>query len=67
MGEARADVKETIIHESIRLFLSKGYQGTSVKGITEAVASEEALLPVLQEQRRDPREHLPEMVVGGCL
>lgn len=37
MSEVRTgDVKETIIHESIRLFLSKGYQGTSVKEITEA-------------------------------
>ena len=37
MSEARiGDVKETIIHESIKLFLSKGYQGTSVKEITEA-------------------------------
>ena len=37
MSEARTgDVKETIIHESIKLFLSKGYQGTSVKEITEA-------------------------------
>jgi TetR/AcrR family transcriptional regulator, cholesterol catabolism regulator len=31
-----SDVKETIIQESIKLFLSKGYQGTSVKEITEA-------------------------------
>ena len=37
MGEAKTgDVKETIIHESIKLFLSNGYQGTSVKEITEA-------------------------------
>ena len=37
MSEARTgDVKETIIHESIKLFLSNGYQGTSVKEITEA-------------------------------
>jgi AcrR family transcriptional regulator len=37
VSEARTgDVKETIIHESIKLFLSNGYQGTSVKEITEA-------------------------------
>jgi AcrR family transcriptional regulator len=37
MTEARSgDVKEVIIQESIRLFLSKGYRGTSVKEITEA-------------------------------
>jgi len=37
VSEARTgDVKETIIRESIRLFLSNGYQGTSVKEITEA-------------------------------
>ena len=37
MGEARTgDVKETIIRESIRLFLANGFKGTSVKEITEA-------------------------------
>jgi AcrR family transcriptional regulator len=37
MGEAKAtDVKETIIRESIRLFLANGFRGTSVKQITEA-------------------------------
>jgi AcrR family transcriptional regulator len=30
------DVKETIIRESTRLFLAKGFRGTSVKEITEA-------------------------------
>ena len=38
MGDARpTDVKETIIQESIKLFLAKGFRGTSVKEITEAV------------------------------
>ena len=32
-----ADLKETIIQESIRLFLANGFRGTSVKQITEAV------------------------------
>ncbi len=37
MSETKAgDVKDAIIRESIRLFLSNGYQGTSVKEITEA-------------------------------
>ncbi len=37
MAEAKSiDVKEAIIQESIRLFLAKGYRGTSVKEITEA-------------------------------
>ena len=37
MNETKtSDVKETIIQESIKLFLSHGYQGTSVKEITEA-------------------------------
>lgn len=37
MNETRTgEVKEAIIQESIRLFLSNGYQGTSVKEITEA-------------------------------
>ncbi len=37
MGETRTnDVKETIIQESIKLFLANGYRGTSVKEITEA-------------------------------
>lgn len=37
MVEAKtSDVKETIIRESIRLFLAKGFRGTSVKEITEA-------------------------------
>jgi AcrR family transcriptional regulator len=31
-----SDVKETIISESIKLFLAKGFRGTSVKEITEA-------------------------------
>jgi TetR/AcrR family transcriptional regulator, cholesterol catabolism regulator len=31
-----ADVKESIIRESTRLFLAKGFRGTSVKEITEA-------------------------------
>jgi AcrR family transcriptional regulator len=31
-----SDVKETIIRESIKLFLAKGFRGTSVKEITEA-------------------------------
>jgi TetR/AcrR family fatty acid metabolism transcriptional regulator len=31
-----SDVKETIIQESISLFLANGYRGTSVKEITEA-------------------------------
>jgi AcrR family transcriptional regulator len=35
-GTKTTDVKETIIRESIRLFLGKGYRGTSVKEITEA-------------------------------
>jgi AcrR family transcriptional regulator len=38
MGETRTtDVKETIIQESIKLFLANGFRGTSVKEITEAV------------------------------
>jgi TetR/AcrR family transcriptional regulator, fatty acid metabolism regulator protein len=37
MGEAKnIDVKEAIIRESIKLFLAKGYRGTSVKEITGA-------------------------------
>jgi TetR/AcrR family transcriptional regulator, cholesterol catabolism regulator len=37
MGETKTiDVKENIICESIRLFLAKGFRGTSVKEITEA-------------------------------
>jgi AcrR family transcriptional regulator len=37
MAETRtSDVKETIIQESIRLFLANGFRGTSVKEITEA-------------------------------
>jgi AcrR family transcriptional regulator len=37
MGEAKpTDVKEAIIRESIKLFLARGYRGTSVKEITEA-------------------------------
>ena len=31
-----SDMREAIIRESIKLFLSNGYQGTSVKEITEA-------------------------------
>jgi AcrR family transcriptional regulator len=39
MGEGvTSDVREAIIEASIRLFLAKGYEGTSVKEITEAVA-----------------------------
>jgi len=30
------DVKETIVRESVKLFLAKGFRGTSVKQITEA-------------------------------
>lgn len=38
MGEvATTDVREAIIEASIKLFLAKGYEGTSVKEITEAV------------------------------
>jgi AcrR family transcriptional regulator len=38
MGEVKTtDVKEAIIRESIKLFLAKGYRGTSVKEITGAV------------------------------
>lgn len=37
MTETRtSDVRDAIIRESIKLFLSHGYQGTSVKEITEA-------------------------------
>ena len=37
MGEAKiSDVKETIIRESIKLFLANGFRGTSVKEITGA-------------------------------
>lgn len=35
-GSKTSDVKEAIIRESTRLFLSNGFRGTSVKEITEA-------------------------------
>jgi AcrR family transcriptional regulator len=39
MGETKTvDVKDSIIRESIRLFLANGFRGTSVKEITEAAA-----------------------------
>lgn len=39
MGEAKTvDVKDSVIRESIKLFLANGFRGTSVKEITEAAA-----------------------------
>jgi len=69
-GTKGTDVKETIIRESIKLFLSKGYRGTSIKAIMEAVnvgsgtiywyfkSKEEILINIVQKFEKELVEGL---------
>ena len=73
-GTKGADVKEAIIRESIKLFLSNGYRGTSIKAIMEAVNvgsgtiywyfknKEEILITIVQKFEKELVEGLMQAV-----
>jgi len=73
-GSKINDVKEAIIHESIRLFLANGYRGTSVKQITEAAeigrgtlywyfkSKDEILITIFRKFERELLDTLSETV-----